>query len=50
MIKEAGIVFDELEEEAFDMPFGLASGAGVIFRINWWSCRSSSDKPFRGQT
>lgn len=31
LIKEAGIVFDELEEEAFDMPFGLASGAGVIF-------------------
>lgn len=31
LIKEAGIVFDELEEESFDMPFGLASGAGVIF-------------------
>lgn len=31
MIKEAGIVFDELEPEAPDMPFGLASGAGIIF-------------------
>mgnify|MGYP001197120930 CR=1 FL=1 len=31
LIKEAGIIFDELEEESFDMPFGLASGSGVIF-------------------
>ena len=31
LIKEAGIIFEELEEESFDMPFGLASGAGVIF-------------------
>lgn len=31
MIKEAGIDFDNLEEEAMDMPFGLGSGAGVIF-------------------
>lgn len=31
LIKEAGIVFDELEEESFDMPFGLTSGSGVIF-------------------
>lgn len=31
MIKEAGILFDELEPEAPDMPFGLASGAGIIF-------------------
>ncbi|UUM11434.1 [FeFe] hydrogenase, group A [Clostridiaceae bacterium HFYG-1003] len=30
-IKEMGIVFDELEDEAFDMPFGLSSGAGMIF-------------------
>lgn len=30
-IKEAGIIFEQLEEEAFDMPFGLASGAGIIF-------------------
>ncbi|MFZ7103910.1 MAG: [FeFe] hydrogenase, group A [Peptococcaceae bacterium] len=33
MIKEAGIVFDELEPEAVDMPFGLASGAGIIFGV-----------------
>ena len=31
LIKEAGIVFEELEEESFDMPFGLVSGSGVIF-------------------
>ena len=33
MIKEAGIVFDELEPEAIDMPFGTVSGAGVIFGV-----------------
>lgn len=31
LIKEAGIAFEELEEESFDMPFGLVSGSGVIF-------------------
>lgn len=31
MIKEMGINFDEIEEEAMDMPFGIGSGAGVIF-------------------
>jgi NADH-quinone oxidoreductase subunit G len=31
MIKAAGIVFSELEEEAFDSPFGFATGAGIIF-------------------
>jgi len=31
MIKENGIVFRELEEESADMPFGMGSGAGVIF-------------------
>ena len=31
MIKENGIVFKDLESEATDMPFGLGSGAGVIF-------------------
>lgn len=31
MIKENGIVFKDLEREATDMPFGLGSGAGVIF-------------------
>ncbi|MDK2932850.1 MAG: NADH-quinone oxidoreductase subunit, partial [Clostridiales bacterium] len=33
MIKEAGIVFNELEPEAPDMPFGLTSGAGIIFGV-----------------
>ncbi len=33
MIKEAGIVFSELEPEAIDMPFGTQSGAGVIFGV-----------------
>ncbi|AEF86023.1 hydrogenase-1 [Treponema primitia ZAS-2] len=31
MIREAGIVFSELESEALDYPLGLFSGAGVIF-------------------
>ncbi len=33
MIKEAGIMFDSLEPEAVDMPFGTISGAGVIFGV-----------------
>ena len=31
MIKRAGIVFNELPDEKFDAPFGIASGAGHIF-------------------
>ena len=31
MIREAGIRFGELQGEAPDMPFGLGTGAGVIF-------------------
>lgn len=31
LIVEMGIVFDELEDQSLDMPFGLASGSGVIF-------------------
>ena len=33
MIKEAGILFSDLEPEAPDMPYGLGSGAGVIFGV-----------------
>lgn len=33
MIKEAGIIFSELEPEAVDVPFGSMSGAGVIFGV-----------------
>jgi NADH-quinone oxidoreductase subunit G len=33
MIRESGIVFDELEPEAVDMPFGTITGAGVIFGV-----------------
>jgi NADH-quinone oxidoreductase subunit G len=33
MLKECGIVFGELEMEAPDMPFGIASGAGVLFGV-----------------
>ncbi len=32
--KQDGIIFDQLEEEAFDQPFGLVSGAGVIFGVS----------------
>lgn len=31
MLKEIGIRFDRLSPEAFDMPFSIYSGAGVIF-------------------
>ena len=31
MIKAAGILFEDLEDEAFDSPFGFATGAGVIY-------------------
>lgn len=31
MIKQAGIKFTELPDEEFDVPFGSATGAGVIF-------------------
>lgn len=31
MIKEAGIIFNDLEIESLDMPFGFFTGAGVIF-------------------
>ena len=31
LIKQFGLNFAELDEEACDMPFGLGSGAGVIF-------------------
>ena len=31
MIKEAGFSWDDLEIESFDVPFGLGTGAGVIF-------------------
>jgi len=33
MVRESGIVFSELEEEAVSMPFGTMSGAGVIFGV-----------------
>lgn len=33
MIKESGIIFDEIEPEAVDMPFGTMSGAGVLFGV-----------------
>ncbi len=33
MIRESGIVFNELEPEAVDMPFGSVSGAGIIFGV-----------------
>lgn len=31
MIKEMGIDFNDIEEESLDMPFGMTSGAGIIF-------------------
>ncbi len=53
MIKEAGIVFEEIENEAIDMPFGSISGAGVIFGVTGGVTeavirRLSSDKSLTG--
>jgi len=31
MIQSAGLIFDSLQPESFDMPFGFYTGAGVIF-------------------
>ncbi|MCL0089928.1 [FeFe] hydrogenase, group A [Dehalococcoidia bacterium] len=31
MIREMGIVFEELEDDSYDLPFGFASGAGIGF-------------------
>lgn len=33
MIYEAGVSFERLEPEALDMPFGIFSGAGLIFGV-----------------
>ena len=33
MIKRSGIMFNELEPEAIDLPFGTMSGAGIIFGV-----------------
>lgn len=34
MIKESGIVFDKVEIEAADIPFGIGSGGGVILDVS----------------
>lgn len=34
MIKESGIIFSDFEPESVDMPFGMMSGAGVIFGVS----------------
>lgn len=33
LIKEANLIFPEIEPEAVDMPFGTTSGSGVIFGV-----------------
>ena len=33
ILKQAGIVFDDIDPEAADMPFVITSGAGVIFGV-----------------
>jgi NADH-quinone oxidoreductase subunit G len=33
MIRESGLLFNELEPEAIDMPYGTMTGAGVIFGV-----------------
>lgn len=50
MIKQMGIVFDELEGESLDMPFGLASGAGVIFGVTGGVSEAVLRKCFKEKT
>jgi len=33
MVKTVGLVYDEIEELPFDMPFGFTTGAGLIFGV-----------------
>ena len=33
MIKESGLIFSDLDAEAIDTPFGIMTGAGVIFGV-----------------
>ncbi|HHV08325.1 MAG TPA: 2Fe-2S iron-sulfur cluster binding domain-containing protein [Firmicutes bacterium] len=33
MVREANLNFDKLPAEAFDLPFGMATGAGMIFGV-----------------
>ena len=33
MVRESGIIFSKIEPEAVDMPFGVTTGAGVIFGV-----------------
>ncbi|MFW0860343.1 MAG: [FeFe] hydrogenase, group A [Dehalococcoidia bacterium] len=34
MIREMGIVFEELGDDSYDLPFGFAGGAGTIFGVS----------------
>jgi NADH-quinone oxidoreductase subunit G len=47
MIKESGLLFDELEPEAVDMPFGTVSGAGMIFGVTEAVLRRVSENKSR---
>lgn len=53
MIKQMGIQFDKIEEEAPDVPFSLASGGGAIFGVTGGVTeavlrRVSTDKSYQG--
>ena len=54
MIKESGIEFDKLELGSFDMPFGFATGASVIFGssggVSEAVLRYASDQIEKGST
>ncbi|MDO4720678.1 MAG: [FeFe] hydrogenase, group A [Peptostreptococcaceae bacterium] len=50
LIKESGLLFHELVEDSFDMPFGMSSGSGIIFGTTGGVCeavirRLIADKP-----
>ena len=47
MIRQSGIRFDELEPEAVSMPFGMSSGAGLIFGASGGVTKSGAKKALR---
>lgn len=50
MIKRSGITFDEVGMESCDMPFGIGSGAGVIFGVTGGVTEAVLRRLAQGQT
>lgn len=48
MIRKSGIVFDKVEIEAADVPFGIGSGSGVIFGVTGGVTEAVLRRPQQG--